>query len=100
MAVFAGMSLQYATVVHAPAIILRGCGSVVASSHAPALRLSISWWQLMEEPAMLKQPHTKYRAFPPVGLKARPWPARPLPRAPIWLRTALRDGHQALIAPM
>src|SRR3569623_253396 len=100
MAVFAGMSLQYATVVHAPAIILRGCGSVVASSQAPALRLSISWRQLMEETAMLKQPHTKYRAFPPVGLKDRTWPDRTLTRAPLWMRTALRDGNQALFEPM
>src|SRR3569623_3510 len=100
MAVFAGMSLQYATVVHAPAIILRGCGSVVASSQAPALRLSISWWQLMEETAMLKQPHTKYRAFPPVGLKDRTWPDRTLTRAPIWMSTDLRDGNQALFEPM
>src|SRR3569623_1657728 len=100
MAVFAGMSLQYASVVHAPAIILRVCGSVVASSQAPALRVSISWWLLMEETAMLKQPHTKYRAFPPVGLKVRTWPDRTLTRAPIWMRTALRDGDQALFEPM
>ena len=49
---------------------------------------------------MLTQPSTKYRAFPPVGLKDRTWPDATLTRAPIWLSTDLRDGNQALIEPM
>ena len=49
---------------------------------------------------MLQQPSTKYRAFPPVGLKDRTWPDAVLTRAPIWLSTDLRDGNQALVEPM
>ncbi|AVO39929.1 2-isopropylmalate synthase [Simplicispira suum] len=49
---------------------------------------------------MLQQPHTKYRAFAPIGLKDRTWPDAVLTRAPIWLSTDLRDGNQALVEPM
>jgi len=49
---------------------------------------------------MLKQPHTKYRAFKPVALPDRRWPDAALAHAPIWLSTDLRDGNQALIEPM
>ena len=49
---------------------------------------------------MLQQPESKYRPFPPVGLKDRTWPDAVLTRAPIWLSTDLRDGNQALIEPM
>jgi 2-isopropylmalate synthase len=49
---------------------------------------------------MLTNPATKYRAFPPVGLKDRTWPDATLTHAPIWLSTDLRDGNQALIEPM
>ncbi len=49
---------------------------------------------------MLMNPATKYRAFPPVGLKDRTWPDAMLTQAPIWLSTDLRDGNQALIEPM
>jgi 2-isopropylmalate synthase len=49
---------------------------------------------------MLKQPHQKYRAAVPVGLRDRTWPDAVLTRAPIWLSTDLRDGNQALIEPM
>jgi 2-isopropylmalate synthase len=49
---------------------------------------------------MLSQPHTKYRAFPPVHLPDRQWPNAVLTRAPLWLSTDLRDGNQALIEPM
>ena len=49
---------------------------------------------------MLANPATKYRTFPPVGLKDRAWPDAVLTRAPIWLSTDLRDGNQALIEPM
>jgi len=49
---------------------------------------------------MLKQPHTKYRAFQPVALPDRRWPDAVLTHAPIWLSTDLRDGNQALIEPM
>ena len=49
---------------------------------------------------MLEQPGTKYRAFPPIGLKDRTWPDAVLCHAPIWLSTDLRDGNQALVEPM
>ncbi|MDO5056125.1 MAG: 2-isopropylmalate synthase [Lautropia sp.] len=49
---------------------------------------------------MLQQPASKYRSFPPVGLKDRTWPDVVLQKAPIWLSTDLRDGNQALIEPM
>ncbi|MDD3518900.1 MAG: 2-isopropylmalate synthase [Chromatiales bacterium] len=49
---------------------------------------------------MLKQPHTKYRPFPPVRLTDRTWPDRIIERAPIWMSTDLRDGNQALFEPM
>ncbi|WP_449370910.1 2-isopropylmalate synthase [Thiomonas sp.] len=49
---------------------------------------------------MLKQPHTKYRAFPPVGLKDRTWPDQIITHPPIWMSTDLRDGNQALFEPM
>src|SRR5437868_4619201 len=50
--------------------------------------------------SMLKQPHTKYRAFKPVGLADRTWPDAQLTRAPLWCSVDLRDGNQALIEPM
>ena len=49
---------------------------------------------------MLKNPSTKYRAFPPVHLPDRKWPNRTLTAPPIWLSTDLRDGNQALFEPM
>ncbi len=49
---------------------------------------------------MLKQPQTKYRAFPPVKLSDRTWPDAVLAKAPIWASVDLRDGNQALIEPM
>jgi 2-isopropylmalate synthase len=49
---------------------------------------------------MLKNPASKYRAFPPVGLQGRTWPDAVITQAPIWLSTDLRDGNQALVEPM
>ncbi|MES2187707.1 MAG: 2-isopropylmalate synthase [Pseudomonadota bacterium] len=49
---------------------------------------------------MLQQPSTKYRSFPPVGLKDRTWPDTVLTKAPVWCSVDLRDGNQALIEPM
>ena len=49
---------------------------------------------------MLKQPSTKYTAFPPVKLENRQWPGRTITSAPIWMSTDLRDGNQALFEPM
>jgi 2-isopropylmalate synthase len=49
---------------------------------------------------MLKQPATKYAAFPPVKLADRQWPGRTIAAAPIWMSTDLRDGNQALFEPM
>ena len=49
---------------------------------------------------MLKNPASKYPAFPPVRLLDRTWPDAVIGKAPIWLSTDLRDGNQALIEPM
>lgn len=49
---------------------------------------------------MLKQPDTKYRAFPAVQLTDRQWPSRRIEYAPVWMSTDLRDGNQALFEPM
>ncbi|WP_298612821.1 2-isopropylmalate synthase [uncultured Thiothrix sp.] len=49
---------------------------------------------------MLKQPATKYRAFPPISLPDRQWPSRTITQAPIWMSTDLRDGNQSLFEPM
>ena len=45
-------------------------------------------------------PYGRYRAFPPVDLPDRTWPAQQVTAAPRWLSTDLRDGNQALIDPM
>lgn len=49
---------------------------------------------------MLTNPTQKYRAFQPIHLPDRTWPANPITQPPIWLSTDLRDGNQALIEPM
>lgn len=49
---------------------------------------------------MLRNPQTKYRAFPPVDLPDRRWPSQRIAQAPVWLSTDLRDGNQALFEPM
>ncbi len=49
---------------------------------------------------MLKQPSTKYTAFPPVKIDNRQWPSHTITSAPIWMSTDLRDGNQALFEPM
>jgi 2-isopropylmalate synthase len=56
--------------------------------------------KIQEQTAMLKQPHTKYRPFPPVQIKDRVWPDRVIETPPVWLSTDLRDGNQALFEPM
>ena len=45
-------------------------------------------------------PFSRYRAFPPINLPDRTWPANQITRSPRWLSTDLRDGNQALIDPM
>ncbi|MDE0452445.1 MAG: 2-isopropylmalate synthase [Gammaproteobacteria bacterium] len=45
-------------------------------------------------------PFQKYRAFRPIELPDRTWPAAMLKRAPRWCSVDLRDGNQALIDPM
>ncbi|GAA1518912.1 2-isopropylmalate synthase [Sphaerisporangium rubeum] len=45
-------------------------------------------------------PAARYRPFEPVGLPGRRWPDRTIATAPRWLSTDLRDGNQALAAPM
>ena len=37
-------------------------------------------------------PFSRYRAFPPINLPDRTWPANQITRAPRWLSTDLRDG--------
>ncbi|MFN0130524.1 MAG: 2-isopropylmalate synthase [Verrucomicrobiales bacterium] len=49
---------------------------------------------------MLRDPSTKYRAFPSVPMAQRQWPTRVLTQAPIWCSVDLRDGNQALAVPM
>ena len=49
---------------------------------------------------MLKDPSSKYRAFPPIALRDRTWPDRVITSPPTWLSTDLRDGNQALFEPM
>jgi len=49
---------------------------------------------------MLNDPSVKYRPFPAVNLPDRQWPNRVLTRPPIWCSVDLRDGNQALAAPM
>ena len=49
---------------------------------------------------MLKQPGSKYHAFPQVKIADRQWPNRTIETAPIWMCTDLRDGNQALFEPM
>src|SRR5689334_21921973 len=49
---------------------------------------------------MLKNPASKYRPFPRVGLKDRTWPDAVLAKPPAWCSVDLRDGNQALIEPM
>ena len=48
-------------------------------------------------------PFGKYRAFldtNPIRLDDRRWPSQRITKAPRWMSTDLRDGNQALIAPM
>jgi 2-isopropylmalate synthase len=49
---------------------------------------------------MIPDPSRKYRAFPPIPLVDRQWPARTLTHCPIWCSVDLRDGNQALAVPM
>ena len=42
----------------------------------------------------------KYRPAPTPDLVDRQWPNRRLAKAPIWASVDLRDGNQALAAPM
>jgi 2-isopropylmalate synthase len=48
----------------------------------------------------MSMPVHKYRPFPPVALPDRQWPSRSITIAPEWCSVDLRDGNQALIAPM
>jgi 2-isopropylmalate synthase len=49
---------------------------------------------------MHTMPIEKYRAFAPIVLPNRQWPARTIDKAPDWCSVDLRDGNQALIEPM
>ncbi len=50
--------------------------------------------------AVGEMPYHKYRAFEPIDLPDRRWPAVSLRTAPRWCSVDLRDGNQALIDPM
>ncbi|MFJ2540079.1 MULTISPECIES: 2-isopropylmalate synthase [unclassified Pseudomonas] len=50
--------------------------------------------------SMLKDPSSKYRAFPVINLPDRTWPSKTIDVAPIWCSSDLRDGNQSLIEPM
>lgn len=50
--------------------------------------------------SMLKDPSSKYRAFPVIDLPDRTWPSKTIDTAPIWCSSDLRDGNQSLIEPM
>ncbi|MFJ4494928.1 2-isopropylmalate synthase [Pseudomonas atacamensis] len=50
--------------------------------------------------SMLKDPSSKYRAFPVINLPDRSWPSKTIDAAPIWCSSDLRDGNQSLIEPM
>lgn len=55
------------------------------------------------EPAfknMLKDPSSKYKAYPGVQMETRDWPSKKITKAPRWLSTDLRDGNQSLPDPM
>ena len=47
-----------------------------------------------------KMPFEKYQPFQPIDLPDRQWPGRTITKAPKWCSVDLRDGNQALIAPM
>ncbi|WP_095107957.1 2-isopropylmalate synthase [Pseudomonas sp. Irchel 3E20] len=49
---------------------------------------------------MLKDPSSKYRAFPTIDIPDRTWPSKTITSAPIWCSSDLRDGNQSLIEPM
>ena len=50
---------------------------------------------------MATMPNTaKYQAVAPVQLTDRRWPSQTITQPPIWCSVDLRDGNQALIAPM
>ncbi|PYY69520.1 2-isopropylmalate synthase [Pseudomonas jessenii] len=50
--------------------------------------------------SMLKDPSSKYRAFPTIDIADRTWPSKTITAAPIWCSSDLRDGNQSLIEPM
>ncbi len=50
--------------------------------------------------SMLKDPSSKYRAFPAIDLADRTWPSKTITEVPIWCSSDLRDGNQSLIEPM
>ena len=50
--------------------------------------------------SMLKDPSSKYRAFPAIDLPDRTWPSKTITEVPLWCSSDLRDGNQSLIEPM
>src|SRR5258708_18693315 len=57
-------------------------------------------WAGDQEFPMTSMPIHKYRPFPTIDLPDRRWPTQVIGRAPLWCSVDLRDGNQALVAPM
>jgi 2-isopropylmalate synthase len=65
---------------------------------SPAGRSTIASPAAVQRPSGM--PVHRYRAYQPVDLPDRTWPARTMTTAPLWCSVDLRDGNQALIDPM
>ncbi len=72
--------------------------SGAAATSVPPTSASPARARSTQQPSTM--PVHRYRAFPPIDLPDRQWPARSITRAPRWLATDLRDGNQSLIDPM
>ncbi len=48
----------------------------------------------------VKGPFKKYKSYPTVDILGRTWPDKVIKQAPTWCSVDLRDGNQALSAPM
>lgn len=48
----------------------------------------------------VKGPFKKYKSYPTVDILDRTWPDKVIKQAPTWCSVDLRDGNQALSAPM
>ena len=75
--------------------------SPVGGSASPPLAVpSVAAGVVSPSPAAGRMPFAKYRPYPAVELTDRTWPDRRIGKAPVWCSVDLRDGNQALVAPM